>query len=244
MPPFANSRSPRVGEGALLVSEELRFQQFARDRGAVHLEHGLLAPGGELVDPVRDELLPGAALPFDEHTRGVALRDLVDDRVDRLHRLALPAHELPGELLALLLAVVLHLASQTLRRQLAVQHEEQLFADGLSLGEVIARAEPHGLDRRLVVGLAGEHHDDLVRPLLADPFQHLDSAEVGHEDRDAAAVARRAQMRHPGRSRKPGLGQHEPGLAQLPVVGGARNPVDRHAACGNASQHDQHHWVR
>src|SRR5439155_1177573 len=84
--------------------------------------------GGKLVDPVRDQLLPRAALPFDEDARRIALRDLLDDRVDLQHRRALPADEIAREFLAFLLPMVLDLAPQPLSGQLPLEHEQELLA--------------------------------------------------------------------------------------------------------------------
>ncbi len=73
-----------VGEGAPLVAEELRLQQLGRDRGAVDLDEGALAPRAAVVQPVRDEVLAGAALPLEEH--GAArLREAQDERHELAH---------------------------------------------------------------------------------------------------------------------------------------------------------------
>src|SRR6185436_18715556 len=52
----------RAGEGAPFVTEELRLEELARHRGAVHLHVGLRPAGRELVDRPGDEVLPGPRL--------------------------------------------------------------------------------------------------------------------------------------------------------------------------------------
>src|SRR5207253_10965865 len=56
-----------AGEGALLVAEELAFDEPARQRRAVHLHQGAVAAGAPRVDGPRDELLAGAGLTRDQH---------------------------------------------------------------------------------------------------------------------------------------------------------------------------------
>ena len=68
MPPSACSKTPRAspigaGEGAALVAEELALDQRRRDRGAVDDDEGAGAPGGDVVDGARHQLLAGARLP-------------------------------------------------------------------------------------------------------------------------------------------------------------------------------------
>ena len=57
----------RAGEGALLVTEELRLDQLLRQRGAVHLHERALAASALEVDLARDELLARAVLAGDQH---------------------------------------------------------------------------------------------------------------------------------------------------------------------------------
>jgi len=65
------------GERALLVAEELRFDQLLRDGGAVDLDERLPGPQAMGVDGPGHELLARAALPVDEDG-GVGRRDLED----------------------------------------------------------------------------------------------------------------------------------------------------------------------
>ncbi len=54
------------GEGALLVAEQLAFQQRVRNGGAVDGHKGLLGPGAGRVDGMGEQLLAGAAFAADQ----------------------------------------------------------------------------------------------------------------------------------------------------------------------------------
>ena len=74
VPPSACSNLPGpigdgAGERALHVAEQLALDQLGRDRGAVHLDEGAVAPGRGLVQRARHQLLAGAVLAGDEHPR-------------------------------------------------------------------------------------------------------------------------------------------------------------------------------
>src|SRR5262249_20163643 len=71
-------------EGATLVAEQLRFQQFAGQRRAVHLEELLMCARRGLMDGPRDDLLANAALAAQQDRRG-GWRDVGDDVPHRLH---------------------------------------------------------------------------------------------------------------------------------------------------------------
>ena len=59
----------RAGERALLVAEQLRFDQLLGNRGAVDLHEPLAAAEAVAVDRARDELLADAALAEQQHGR-------------------------------------------------------------------------------------------------------------------------------------------------------------------------------
>src|SRR5260370_170117 len=69
----------RAGERAALVPEQLGLDQLLRDRRAVHLDEGPVAPRGERVDGAGHQLLARAVLALDEHApaRGRRDRDLL-----------------------------------------------------------------------------------------------------------------------------------------------------------------------
>ena len=67
VPPSASSKSPRaigvgVGEGALLVAEELALQQVLGDGAAVDRDERAALARARAVERARDELLADAAL--------------------------------------------------------------------------------------------------------------------------------------------------------------------------------------
>ena len=74
-----------AGEGALLVAEELRFDQAVGQRRAAHLDERLVRARRVVVDGVRDQLLAGARLAANEH-RGVGRGHLRHLLVHLAHR--------------------------------------------------------------------------------------------------------------------------------------------------------------
>ncbi len=64
---LAGLRLARVGESTLLVPEQLRLEQLPGDRGAVHPDERPLAPRAAVVQPVRHQVLAGAALALEQH---------------------------------------------------------------------------------------------------------------------------------------------------------------------------------
>ena len=76
-----------AGEGALLVSEQLRFEQVLLQRGAVHLDEVARRAQRVVMDRAGDQLLAGPRFAADQHRR-VALRHLLHDGEHRLQRAA------------------------------------------------------------------------------------------------------------------------------------------------------------
>ncbi len=83
---LADAAGDRAGEGALLVAEQLGFEQVLRDRRAVDRDERRRARGSSGVDVAREHLLAGAGLAGDQH-RGVARRDLLGELDHVRHRL-------------------------------------------------------------------------------------------------------------------------------------------------------------
>jgi hypothetical protein len=75
------------GESPLLEPEQLAFQEFPREGGAVHLYERFASAVGRLMDGLGDQFLPGAALAADQH-RDVRSRHLVQHRLYLSHPLA------------------------------------------------------------------------------------------------------------------------------------------------------------
>ena len=74
----------RVGEGAALVAEQLRFDEGLRQRGTIDLDERLLASGAGAVDGERERVLSGAGLAGQEDA-GVGPRETFDLREDVTH---------------------------------------------------------------------------------------------------------------------------------------------------------------
>ena len=77
----------RAGERALLVAEQLRFEQVLLQRRAVDLDEVARRAQRVVMDGAGDQLLAGARFAADQHGR-IALRDLLDDGEHRLQRAA------------------------------------------------------------------------------------------------------------------------------------------------------------
>src|SRR6185369_5726591 len=73
-----------AGEGALLVTEELGFEELLRDRRAVDLDERPLTASRRRMDRSGDEVLADPALATDQH-RGVGVGDALDDGADGAH---------------------------------------------------------------------------------------------------------------------------------------------------------------
>src|SRR5690606_17056998 len=75
----------RAGERALLVSEELAFEQSRRNRGAIDLHEWLARARRTFMDGAGHQLLAGAALSLDQN-RGAGRRDHAQSRAQLFHR--------------------------------------------------------------------------------------------------------------------------------------------------------------
>jgi len=80
-----------AGEGPLLMTKELAFEQRFRQGRTVDLHERLAGPQTVVVNRVGDQVLAGAGLTADQHGR-VAVGDLLDQPVDLPHRVALAHH--------------------------------------------------------------------------------------------------------------------------------------------------------
>ena len=100
MPPSASCEAAdlafeRAGERALLVPEQLAFDEVGGDRAAIDRDHRLLAARGGGVDRLGDDFLADAALALDQHgdagagglggdrERGAEIGRGADDLVER-----------------------------------------------------------------------------------------------------------------------------------------------------------------
>src|SRR6185436_15332313 len=178
----------RSGEGTLLVSEQLVFQNVFRQRGAVQGEEWSLDALALGVDGAGDQLLARARFTEDQHA-GVGWRHCLDDLIDATHLLGLA-----GEL-----AVVGE--SLELRRQLAILlldgelleglRDERLqsiqLVRGKRLLDVVVSTLAHCLHRRIDRRLAGDddalgRNGPLLQLLQQGEAIHLRHLQIGEND--------------------------------------------------------------
>ena len=146
---FSDAGGGGPGEGALLVAEQLAFEQFLWQRRTVDLHKRLALPGRPLMDGPRDQLLADAALAADEH-RDVAVGHLLDDRGNRRHlRVVSPEEKRAVLVVGQLLPELADLRDQAalldgaLDRRVERDLAEALWISGLD--HVVRGAEPDGL---------------------------------------------------------------------------------------------------
>src|SRR5690606_22676352 len=151
----AGTARDRAGKGALFVPEQLGFDEGFRNRRTVYRDHRRMGPGGVLVQGAGNQLLAGAGFTADQY-RGHGRRDLADALEQRLHGRAGAddAHILRplcrGGSLAwrpFRLAAGFYAAGHRLQHLVMVE----------GLGNVIHRAQLHGIHRRAQAGITG--HD-------------------------------------------------------------------------------------
>ena len=174
-----------VGEGPLLVPEELALEQVLGDRAAVQRDEGERLPVGVRVERARDQFLAHAALAADEDG-GLELGDLRDRPEDVAHGGALGEDRLELMLAANLLLQGPVLAAQRLALLGLAEGQDDLVRLE-RLAHVVVRAGLHGLEGEIDVPVRA-HHDDRRRVLLGlegreqiEPA-HPRHAHVGQDD--------------------------------------------------------------
>ena len=162
----------RAGEGALLVAEQLALDDRLGQRREVDLDEGLRGAAAVVVDRRGDELLADAALAADQH-RGVALGDLGDQVVDRLHRLGVADDVRGAEAVLELLLEALVLLDEPLALLLGGLAQAHRLGD--HRGD--DRQQAHVLGE---VDLLGEEPVDRERAddLVAELDRHADEGDV------------------------------------------------------------------
>src|SRR5918995_1180475 len=146
--------SDRAGKGALLVPEELAFQECLRQGRTVDLDQRSGGVGRVTVDDGGDELLAGPGLPRDQHGR-VRPGNPAHDLVNVLHGGTIADKNLVP-------VAFDQQANDPVAEVLAF--EEALDGDGdflelERLGDIVERPKLHRLDRRRR-GAKGGHDDD------------------------------------------------------------------------------------
>ncbi len=183
MPPrrlleLADAARDRAGERALLVAEQLGFEQVLGDRGAIDRDERRARAVRFRVHEARQHLLAGAGLAGDQH-RGIARRDLLREP-DHLRHRVVAIDEV---------AVIVGDRRKHGGDQFGIGRQRDVFFR--------ARMDRGHGRARVGRGAAGDHrHGDVLgfepRDQIADVDRDLDHQQVG-----AAAGAQHAQ-RHLG----------------------------------------------
>src|SRR5204863_590351 len=166
----------RAREGAALVAEHLRFDEIARQRGAVDGDERLAAapPRALAMDRGGDQLLAGARLPGDQDAR--LRRCDARNQCAQLFHGRTRSHQRIG--VAELLVQPLVLGQRAAQRERAAQRDQHAFGRERFLEE-LEGAELGGADRVGEVRLAAHHDDGDVRRALADLLERRETVGAG-----------------------------------------------------------------
>ena len=165
----------RPGKGAALEAEQLRLEQFGRQRCAVHLDERLVAPERGRVQRPRHQLFAGAALAANEDGN-VDVGDAIDEVLDFRHPLARAEEHRVAALGLELFTQRCHLLAElALFDRAGERHLE--FGVGERLADEIRRTELHRLNHRRRAALT-RHHDH--RHLSIDFLQGRERVQPAH----------------------------------------------------------------
>ena len=167
-----------AGERALLVAEELGFEQVLLERRAVHLDEVPARAQRVVVDGAGDELLAGARLAADQHRR-VALRHLLHDAEHALQRAARADDAVEVVDVVLRVAEVVELVAHAPELERLLDLDLHLL-DLERLLHVVEGADLHRLDRRAHRSERG-HQDDGGRGMEGlGRLEHLEAVAAAH----------------------------------------------------------------
>ncbi len=154
------------------MSEQFRFDQFARNGRHVDGHEGALAAAAIVMQRPRHKLLARTGLSHD-HDREIGLRQAGDDAVDFLHRRRAADN---GQSLARRIAVGWH----RLRR--LFQGPSDRLHQGIQvkrLGQIIVSAALRRRDGRHDRVLGAHHDDRKIRSQFLDARQHVKAFSSG-----------------------------------------------------------------
>ena len=191
----------RTGEGTAFVTEELGFEELARDRGGIERDERLGRPRAVTMQGPRNQLLSGARLAGDEH-REVRSGQPSDRTEHLLHRGRRPddsrsggdhrGSRIPGRVFP----VASHCTLDQGDRLVGVER----------LRQVLERTAPIGGHGAVEVGIAGHDHHREMRIAGGDLSEQIQTIHAGHadvgDDRVPARVVAGAHVR-PRRCRIP-----------------------------------------
>src|SRR5690606_29439116 len=186
----------RSGERALLVTEELAFDELRRESGAVERNEGPLPPEAVLVDRASDQLLAGAVLAGDQDA-DIRLGDLLAE-IDHLsHLLAVADDPLEAEAaFEASLEVAVHAQELLPLERLLDAHAQALDVERLD--EVVDRASLEGLDRVLDRSMPRKDDDAHEGIDLLRATEDLHAVDVGHDEiREDEVVLTGAELLEP-----------------------------------------------
>jgi hypothetical protein len=176
---FAGLRTDCAGESTLFKAEQLGFQQFSRQRGAVHFYEGLIAALGTQVNHARDNFLADAAFAADKNwdIDGSNLQNLLTD-ADHL-RTGREEAEVFGHLIAIVAQRLILLGEILLLARLKhCRIEVALFE---RLGQIIMGSQTNRLDDGADFVRTAEHNDVQAAIELQEFAQCVDAVHLGHE---------------------------------------------------------------
>ena len=159
------------------MTEQLRFDQVLRNRGAVNLDEPLARPKTVLVDRARDQFLPDPALTQQEHRRVGGGRS-ANGLGDLPERWALPDHlvanvrGLPPRSVLVLQAVPVE----------GIPNRDAHALAGQRFLQEIERPQLGRLDRRADGPMTRDHHDRQDFVEISDPPQRLEPVHARHLD--------------------------------------------------------------
>ncbi len=194
----------RAGEGAALVPEQLALEQVLGQRRAGDVHERLGRAVAAEVNHLRREILAGAALPCQEHGRGGAGGNLLEQRPDVHHRVAVADDAVEAVGLRLGAPQRAHFAAQPRRLERFLDKECDLVeVEGL-VGVVI-RALLHRLDGRIDARIGREQDHQRVGVGDLDAPQDVETVAVRQlvieqDEVDALAESGRS-LRRPSRLR-------------------------------------------
>jgi hypothetical protein len=160
-----------AGEGALLVAEQLAFEERLGDGAAVYRHERLVAAHAVVVYRSGDHLFAGAAAAGDEYA-GVGAGNFPDEGEDFLHRRSLAHYIVERELLFDLAPEMGHLLLEDFSLDgVANRSQQSLLAERLA--DVVERPPPHRLHRLVEIVGAADEYAGAFRTVQADPAQQI-----------------------------------------------------------------------
>ena len=210
-----------AGEGARLVAEQLRLQQFSGDRRGVERDEWAARAWRFAVQRARHQFLAGAGLTRDQHADR-RLRQS-PDRAEQL------AHgRRAAEQFALRAAVIVFFRRRRRRRlRQGARRQRDRVVEVEGLGQEIVGAAAEGAGGAGDIGVGQHHHHRQLRPPRLQCVQEGEAVEAGHAH----------------------VGEHQVGPGSIVVERGqrgARAVEALHAVAGIAQrlqQHEAHRMV-